>query len=418
MLVLIKKLFTYKAPQNLLMIINILALLLLVTFNAGIGKNILYSAVLLILTIYLSSFLLYKISNGDSYIFLIVTMLISIGIIMIYRINPAFGFRQTIWFGVGIVVFFLSYFIVKNIRKWDKMLYFYLGASLFLFLATLIFGTTNRGATNWIIIYGFSFQPAEMIKLLFVFSLASYYVYKEKYNNKLIFLAVVYAHIGFLFIQKDLGTALIFFLLFMTVLYVYEEDRRLIIYNMIGAVFVGFISYFIFNHVKVRVETWLNPWAFIDGKGYQITQSLFAIASGGFFGTGIGLGHPEFIPLVHNDFIFSAICEEMGIFIGIAVILLFLLIVYRGLKIAISQQNKFFRIIALGITSMLGYQAFIILGGVIKMIPLTGLTLPFVSYVGSSLVSSFAALGILQVASEELDIEQEEEDEHRSQEDN
>ncbi|SDY62595.1 cell division protein FtsW, lipid II flippase [Proteiniborus ethanoligenes] len=418
MLVLIKKLFSYKAPQNLLMIINILALLLLVTFNAGIGKNILYSAVLLILTIYLSSFLLYKISNGDSYIFLIVTMLISIGIIMIYRINPAFGFRQTIWFGVGIVVFFLSYFIVKNIRKWDKMLYFYLGASLFLFLATLIFGTTNRGATNWIIIYGFSFQPAEMIKLLFVFSLASYYVYKEKYNNKLIFLAVVYAHIGFLFIQKDLGTALIFFLLFMTVLYVYEEDRRLIIYNMIGAVFVGFISYFIFNHVKVRVETWLNPWAFIDGKGYQITQSLFAIASGGFFGTGIGLGHPEFIPLVHNDFIFSAICEEMGIFIGIAVILLFLLIVYRGLKIAISQQNKFFRIIALGITSMLGYQAFIILGGVIKMIPLTGLTLPFVSYGGSSLVSSFAALGILQVASEELDIEQEEEDEHRSQEDN
>ncbi|WP_091726848.1 FtsW/RodA/SpoVE family cell cycle protein [Proteiniborus ethanoligenes] len=414
----IKKLFSYKAPQNLLMIINILALLLLVTFNAGIGKNILYSAVLLILTIYLSSFLLYKISNGDSYIFLIVTMLISIGIIMIYRINPAFGFRQTIWFGVGIVVFFLSYFIVKNIRKWDKMLYFYLGASLFLFLATLIFGTTNRGATNWIIIYGFSFQPAEMIKLLFVFSLASYYVYKEKYNNKLIFLAVVYAHIGFLFIQKDLGTALIFFLLFMTVLYVYEEDRRLIIYNMIGAVFVGFISYFIFNHVKVRVETWLNPWAFIDGKGYQITQSLFAIASGGFFGTGIGLGHPEFIPLVHNDFIFSAICEEMGIFIGIAVILLFLLIVYRGLKIAISQQNKFFRIIALGITSMLGYQAFIILGGVIKMIPLTGLTLPFVSYGGSSLVSSFAALGILQVASEELDIEQEEEDEHRSQEDN
>lgn len=418
MLVLIKKLFSYKAPQNLLMIINILALLLLVTFNAGIGKNILYSAVLLILTIYLSSFLLYKISNGDSYIFLIVTMLISIGIIMIYRINPAFGFRQTIWFGVGIVVFFLSYFIVKNIRKWDKMLYFYLGASLFLFLATLIFGTTNRGATNWIIIYGFSFQPAEMIKLLFVFSLASYYVYKEKYNNKLIFLAVVYAHIGFLFIQKDLGTALIFFLLFMTVLYVYEEDRRLIIYNMIGAVFVGFISYFIFNHVKVRVETWLNPWAFIDGKGYQITQSLFAIASGGFFGTGIGLGHPEFIPLVHNDFIFSAICEEMGIFIGIAVILLFLLVVYRGLKIAISQQNKFFRIIALGITSMLGYQAFIILGGVIKMIPLTGLTLPFVSYGGSSLVSSFAALGILQVASEELDIEQEEEDEHRSQEDN
>lgn len=418
MLVLIKKLFSYKAPQNLLIIINILALLLLVTFNADVGKNMLYSAALLIITIYLSSFFLYKISSGDNYIFLIVTMLISIGIIMIYRINPIFGFRQIIWFGVGIIVFFMTYIIIKNVRDWDKMLYFYLGASLLLFLSTLIFGTKNRGAINWIIIYGFSFQPAEIIKLLFIFSLASFYVNKEKYNNKIIFLAIVYAHFGFLFLQRDLGTALVFFLLFMTISYVYEDNRKLILYNMLGAVFVGILSYLTFNHVKVRVETWINPWAYIDGKGYQITQSLFAIASGGFFGTGIGLGHPEFIPLVHNDFIFSAICEEMGIFTGIAVILLFLIIVYRGIKIALSQQNQFFRIVALGITSMFGFQAFIILGGVIKMIPLTGLTLPFVSYGGSSLVSSFAALGILQVASEELNIEQEEEDEYRIQEDN
>lgn len=414
----VKKLLSIKAPQNLLAIINVLALLLLVTFNTELERNIIYSVIILIITIYLSSFILYKVSNGDNYIFLIITMLISIGIIMIYRINPALGFKQVIWFGVGIIVFFMTYYIVKKIKNWDKLLYFYLGLSLALFIATLIFGTKNRGATNWIIIFGSSFQPAEIIKILFIFSLASYYVNKDKYNNKLIFLAIVYAHIGFLFIQKDLGTALLFFLLFITILYVYEDDRKLIIYNMLGAMIIGILSYFVFNHVRVRVETWIDPWTHIDGKGYQITQSLFAIASGGFFGTGIGLGHPEFIPEVHNDFIFSAICEEMGIFTGMAIILLFLIIVYRGIKIALQQQNQFFRIIALGITSMFGFQAFIILGGVIKMIPLTGITLPFISYGGSSLVSSFAALGILQVASEELDIEQEEEDEHRIQEDN
>ena len=410
------KILKARSPQSLLMLINILALLLLMTFNTELEKNTIYLAIGLIFTIFISSFVLYKISSGDNYIFLIVTMLISIGIIMIYRINPNLGFKQVMWFGIGMMVFFISYFTIKKMKNLDKMLYLYLGISFVLFLATLIFGTKNKGATNWIIIFGSSFQPSEVIKILFIFSLASYYVNKEKYNNKLIFLAAVYAHIGFLFIQRDLGTAMLFYLLFMSILYVYEEDRRLLLYNIAGAVVLGMLGYFMFSHVRVRVETWLNPWEDIGGKGYQITQSLFAIASGGFFGTGIGLGHPEFIPEVHNDFIFSAICEEMGVLTGIAVIFLFLIIVYRGVKITLQQQNQFFRIIALGITLMFGYQAFIILGGVTKMIPLTGITLPFVSYGGSSLVSSFAALGILQVASEELDIEQEEEDEHRIQE--
>lgn len=407
----VKKITNKVSPQIYLLFINMLALLLLVAFNKEIETEIIYSVLIFILVIFLSSFTLYRISSGDSYIFLIVTMLISIGIIMIYRINSTFGFRQIIWFGIGIVVFFMTYFIIKIIKHWNKLLYLYIGLSLILFIATLVFGKTNRGATNWIIISGHSFQPAEIIKILFIFSLASYYTNKEKYNNSIIFLAVVYTHIGFLFIQKDLGTALLFFLLFITIMYVYEDNRKLILYNILGAIVLGILSYFIFSHVRVRVETWINPWQYIDDKGYQITQSLFAIASGGFFGTGIGLGHPEFIPLVHNDFIFSAICEEMGIFTGIAIILLFLIIVYRGIKITLQQRNKFFRIIALGITTMFGFQAFIILGGVVKLIPLTGITLPFVSYGGSSLVSSFIALGILQVASEDIEVEQEEEDE-------
>ncbi len=150
----------------------------------------------------------------------------------------------------------------------------------------------------------------------------------------------------------------------------------------------------------------MNPWKYIERQGYQITQSLFAIAEGGFFGSGLGLGYPDFIPVVYTDFIFSAICEEMGIFTGIGIIMLFMILVYRGFKIGISQENQFYKILALGISTLFGIQSFIILGGVLKMIPLTGLTLPFVSYGGSSIVSSFIALGVLQVCSEEIEVKE------------
>ncbi|MCT4606028.1 MAG: FtsW/RodA/SpoVE family cell cycle protein [Marinisporobacter sp.] len=403
-----KKFFSYKMPQNLIFLVDILALFLLYFYKDGFDQFILISGILLTLIIYISNFLLFKTSSGDHYIFLIMTMLVSIGIIMIYRINPTFGFRQITWFGVGITTFFLFYTIIKNINGWENWIKAYIGLSLILFVSTLILGTRIKGATNWIKIGGFTFQPAEIIKILFIFFLAAYYSGKKKIGNVYIFLGIVYSYIGFLFIQRDLGAAMIFYFVFMTIFYIFEEDRKLIYYNIAGAGIIGVLSYFLVHHVRVRVITWIDPWSYIDDKGYQITQSLFAIASGGFFGTGIGLGHPEFIPEVHTDFIFSAICEEMGIFGGIGVIMLFFILVYRGFKIVLAQHNKFFKIIALGMTTMLGFQAFIIIGGVIKMIPLTGVTLPFVSYGGSSLVASFVALGILQVASEEIEIEEEE----------
>lgn len=413
----IKKFFAYRMPQNLILLVNTMALLLLYFYKERFEKFVFVSGILLILIIYSSNFILLKVSSGDHYIFLIMSMLVSIGIIMIYRIRPDYGFRQILWFGIGMISFFLSYYIVKNVKGWERWTKEYIILSMVLFLATLVFGIRIKGATNWIKIGNFNFQPAEMIKILFIFFLASYYVHKDKIRNPLYFLLIVYGYIGFLFIQRDLGTAMIFYFVFITIYYIYEENRKSIYYNLAGAAATALLSYLFVNHVKIRVLTWLDPWKYIDNKGYQITQSLFAIASGGFFGTGIGLGYPEFIPEVHTDFIFSAICEEMGIFGGIAVIMLFLILVYRGFKIALTQNDRFFRIVALGITVMLGFQAFIIIGGVIKMIPLTGVTLPFVSYGGSSLVSSFAALGILQVASEDLDLEQEEENEHRIQED-
>jgi cell division protein FtsW (lipid II flippase) len=338
-------------------------------------------------------------------------MLISIGIIMIYRIDPVLGVKQVLWVGMGIVIFFITYIFFKRTKGWENRILVYGIGSIILFIMTLLLGTRTKGSINWITIGRFGFQPSEIIKILAIFLISAYYTNYENYKKKkygpYYLMGVMYIFILFLFLQRDLGSVLIFYTLFLAIQFIYEENRKLVLYNLLIFIVSGTLGYFIFPHVRIRFETWLNPWKYIDNKGYQITQSLFAIAEGGFFGTGIGLGYPDFIPEVHTDFIFSAICEEMGIFTGIGIIMLFLILVYRGFKISINQQNKFYRIVALGISILFGIQSFIIFGGVLKMIPLTGITIPFVSYGGSSILSSFIALGILQVASEELDFEEE-----------
>ncbi|MCF6466693.1 FtsW/RodA/SpoVE family cell cycle protein [Clostridium sp. Cult2] len=408
----LNKKVNYKLPRNLLMLFELMALLLLFIYDKdNLDKLTIIYAIALIFIVYISNFILLRISTGDNYIFLIVTMLISIGVIMIYRIEPFLGIKQVLWIGMGIIIFFITYFIFKKIKGWEEWIWIYGIAPIVLFILTLLLGTPTKGSINWITIGGFGFQPSEIIKILIIFLISSYYANYEKYKEKkygpYYLMGLMYIFIFFLFLQRDLGTVLIFYTVFLALQFIYEENRKLVLYNLLIFMVSGLLGYLMFPHVKIRFETWINPWKYIDNKGYQITQSLFAIAEGGFFGTGIGLGYPDFIPEVHTDFIFSAICEEMGIFTGIGIIMLFLILVYRGFKISIKQENKFYRIVALGISILFGIQSFIIFGGVLKMIPLTGITIPFVSYGGSSMLSSFIALGILQVASEELDFEEE-----------
>lgn len=397
-----------KTPRRLLFLYEILALSLLFIYQKdNLDRYIIFIGIGLVLLVYISSYFLLKISSGDNYIFLIATMLMSIGIIMIYRINPEAGVKQLMWLSLGILFFFLSYFIVRYIKGLDNSIYLFIGVAYLLFLITFIFGERTYGAVNWISIAGISFQPAEVTKLVLIFILACFYSQYEKFKkikySSYILMAIVYSFIGLLFLQRDLGMAAIFYGIFFILQFIYEENRKLVLLN-IGLMGLGAImAYFAFSHVRVRIATWLDPWRYIDDMGYQITQSLFAIAEGGFFGKGLGLGYPHFIPLAHNDFIFAAICEELGIFTGIGIIMLFLILVYRGFKIVISQSNIFYRILALGISTLFGLQSFIILGGVLKVIPLTGITLPFVAYGGTSILASFTALGILQASSEDID---------------
>lgn len=425
----------HKKPVRLIMAVDLLAFGLLCYYNSSKAfdwKTLLAGLVIAVL-IYATYQIIIKRALGDEYLFLIVGMLASLGFIMIYRLNSETGFKQFIWMLGGIGVFLLCSFCFKRFTFWPQLGNLYLLAALGLFLLTLVLGRNVQGAKNWIVLGIFRFQPSELIKVLFVLFLASYYRGMEAVKiekgteksfksikagllsgripsvklpvlgiwtgKKLFLLAAVYSIVGFLFLQREWGTALLLLLIFMVEVYVFEKGSRFFLLNAGLFILCAIAGYLVTYHIKVRVDIWMDPWTDISGKGYQIAQSLFAIASGGFFGTGIGMGSPDLIPAVNTDFIFSAICEEMGVFGGMAIILLYFLLAYRGFKIVIRVRDRFYKSLALGITSLFGLQTFIIIGGVIKLIPLTGITLPFVSYGGSSLISSFILLGLLQAVS-------------------
>lgn len=402
-----KKLMDGRLPRRLLLLFEIMSMSLILIYKRdGLDVKTILLAVGLLIVVYGANFVLSRVSQGDLYIFLIVSMLMSIGIIMIFRISADLGLKQLMWLVIGIIAFFGSYIMITKLSFWDTLFSVYLAAGYSLFAMTLILGDRKHGAINWISVGGISFQPAEMTKIILVFIIACFYSKREQFEKYKYadywMMGVVYSFIGLLFIQRDLGTAMIFLGIFTGIQYIYSRDRKIIRVNIGLFSMGGVMAYILFDHVKVRIMTWLNPWPYIDNKGYQITQSLFAIAEGSYFGTGLGRGNPSFIPLSYNDFIFSSITEEMGVFTGIGIIMLFMILVYRGFKIALRQDDQFYRALALGITLMFGIQAFIIIGGVTKVIPLTGLTLPFVSYGGTSVLSSFIALGVLQGASEKL----------------
>lgn len=395
---------TLHNTRKLILLFQIISLfLVLVSNEEGILIRDLLVLTGFIVASALTTTFIGKVTKGDVYILQVATFLFSIGVAIIYRLDNELGIKQIIWYFLGLIVYYAVYFIMKSYKGWKNLTWLYLIGCFGLFAITLLFGTRTGGAINWIRIGGFNFQPSEITKLLFVFLLPSFYLnpkfLKDFKYRPYFMMVVVYIFIALFFVQRDLGTAVIFYGLFLLSQFIYGEDKRLILLNIILAAGGFVLAYFLFNHIRVRVLTWMDPWTYIDGMGYQITQALFAIASGGFFGTGIGMGQPNLIPVVESDFIFAAITEEMGIFTGMGVIMLFLILVYRGFKISLEQTDLFYKFVAMGVTTLFAIQAIIMFGGVLKLLPLTGVTIPFVSYGGSSILSSFLSLGVLQLCS-------------------
>ncbi len=396
------------APLMLLGLMNILGftLLSLQQYEMYDRIKIIVIGVLFFSLMVLCYSLIHIRHMGDPFLFLPVMALLSFGLLMLMRIDRSHGEKQMLWLVLSVVVYLLAYTFYRRIHVWEKLLPLYAVLSIGLFLATLVFGTSIYGAKNWIYIGRQGFQPSELIRLLYVLALSAMIsarqggtLYKTEQRRDMVIMGYVYLHVGFLVLQREWGIAVLFFLVYMAMHFVFRKNQSLVVLNVALAALMGFAGYKTLYHIQTRVAMWLDPFSDPSGRGYQIVQSLIAMASGGFTGAGLGMGHPEYIPFVESDFIFSGICEEFGLLGGIGVILLFFLLIYRGFKLALAVGDTFDKAVALGLSAMLAFQTFIILGGVIKLIPLTGITLPFISYGGSSLVTNFIALGILQAIS-------------------
>ena len=361
--------------------------------------------------------------HSDVLLLPIVTLLTGIGLVMIFRLTyDVQGARflattQAIWILVGSgAMFFIVLFFRNYHRLFDYKYLLALGAVVLIALPFTPVGYPVNGALLWVAVGPFNFQPSEFARIALTIFFAGYLAEKRdvltatsrsflgvqipalKYFGPV---ALVWAaSLGLLVFEKDLGSSLLFFAV--PLLMLYAATGR-IAYVLLGTILfsIGSVAaYFLIERVQIRVETWLNPWEDPDGVGFQILQSIFNISDGGLTGTGLGAGFSQTIPEVETDFIFSAIASELGLLGATGVLLAFLAFVYRGIKISLLAEDESSKLLAFGLTAMFALQTLIIVGGVTKAIPLTGITLPFISYGGSSVVGSFILTALLLVISE------------------
>lgn len=342
-------------------------------------------------------------------------LLAGLGFAVVYRLDPERAAAQASWLVFGLALFALTLIAIRDHRQLDAYTYTIglIGVLLLLLPLAPGVGTEIRGARVWVKLGALQFQPAEIAKVLIVVFAASYLSARRQ------LLAVATRRLGpialpeprhlgpilvawgvslaVLFFEKDLGSSLLFFGLVVVMLWVATGRGA---YLALGGVLFAagaLFAYRSFEHVRDRVAVWLGALdpEFIQDEGFQIAQSLFAMATGGIAGVGLGLGRPQDIPDAPTDFVFAAIGEELGLLGTMAVLLLFVILVGRGFRTALARSDDFGRLLAVGLSTILALQTFVIVGGVTRLIPLTGVTLPFVSYGGSSLVANFVLLALL-----------------------
>lgn len=354
--------------------------------------------------------------NADGVLLPLAGVLNALGLAAVYRLSPErYGAAQLTWTIVGIACFVGTLAIVRDIQVLGRYKYVlgFVGVGLLLLPLVPGLGQEINGAQLWVAIGSFKFQPGEFSKIFLVIFFAAYLADRKELlsiaSKRILGMHVPdLKHFGpllvmwglslaVMFYAKDLGSSLLFFSVFLVMIYI--ATARIVYLAAGGALFAAgsYLGYQAFSHVQERVRVWFdvfNP-KYVQDEGFQLAQSLFALSAGGLFGTGLGQGRPDLIPAAHTDFIFSVLGEELGLLGAAAILLCFLLLVGRGLKIALAQRNDFAQLLAAGLTTVLGIQTIIILGGVTRLLPLTGITLPFMSYGGSSLLSNFILIALL-----------------------
>jgi cell division protein FtsW (lipid II flippase) len=405
-------------PATLLVTGGFTAVLLTRVSNVH-DATLVYGAIFLGCCVFGHLFIRWRLPNADPYLFPIVAVLASIGLVELYRIQEGFAIKQAGWFALGLVFFCLTIVVLRDYRVLERYRYTIAAGSIGLLLLPRVVGQATNGAYLAIHIGSFSFQPAEFAKIGVIIFLASYLRDVREVLVKGRLPHVSLKHMGpllviwgasmvMLIFIRDLGSSLMFFGGFLALLYV--ATGRLSLVGAGAALFAGG-AWFLANHIShvhSRVEIWQHPFQpdLVEGKGYQIAQGLFAQADGGLLGKGFSQsllylpGGHSILPAPHTDLIYAVIVNELGLFGAAALLVAYLLFVRRGLKTAMISADGFGKLLATGLTAVFALQVFVIVGGVTKVIPLTGVTLPFISYGGSSIIANFVLLALLLVVSD------------------
>ncbi|MBQ7840343.1 MAG: FtsW/RodA/SpoVE family cell cycle protein [Lachnospiraceae bacterium] len=332
-------------------------------------------------------------------------MLLSAGMIILTRLDLSKAKRQLFFCTVSFVLALVVPEIVGSVRYLKNLGWLYCFIGIGAILAVLVLGQVTNGSKITFTVGGLTFQPSEFVKILYVFFLAS--VLAKGADLKRVVLAGIGAavHVLILVMSKDLGSALIYFVVYVLMITIASHHLWYLAAGGIVGGGASVVAYKLFSHVQVRVQAWKDPWSVIDNQGYQITQSLFAMSRGGLFGLGIGKGTPDDIPFVETDFVFAALIEELGLLFGIGIILAEIVLFLSLMRLAAGLKDGFYKNICVGFAVLYLFQTFLTIGGGTKFIPLTGVTLPFISYGGSSIISTilmFAViLGIFELRYEE-----------------
>ncbi len=388
--------------------------------------SIVYGLVFVAIFFVLHLFVRFTLPQADPFLLPITALLSAIGLTEIFRIRPALALAQGQWLLVGAGLFVLTVLIVRDHMKLDRYRYIMGAIGLGLLVLTIAVGTTVYGSKLWIHAFGFSIQPSEFAKLAIVVFLAGYLNDKKvllsvptrnvlgvplpatKYFGPLLVMWVL--SLAMLVFMKDFGMALLFMSIFVALMYI--ATTRIVYVVLGGGLFAAAaaIAFAVVPHVHDRFTTWIDPWAHAATSGYQLLQSMFTIADGGIFGAGFGRGfllyttHQPVVPDLQTDFIFTAIANEMGLVGASGVILVYLLFMWRGFRIAVWAPDGFSKLLAAGLATAFGLQTFIIIGGVTRLIPLTGVTLPFVSYGGSSITANLILVALLLMVSHRANV--------------
>lgn len=350
----------------------------------------------LVLLVFVNKAYVYVYKNASKMVLNNMLMLLMTGFVMIGRLSRAYVIRQMIFAAAICVAGLFIPLLIEKYKHFNRYGTIYAIAGIVLLALVFVIGKEIYGARNWIKIGGFALQPSEFVKIIYVFFIAAFLAKVKDFKNIMGVGAVAGIHVLILVAEKDLGAALIFFITFIAVLYVASQNLLYLAAGALGGSVAAVIAYKLFAHVQTRVTAWRDPWSTIDGAGYQVAQSLFAIGTGGWFGMGLGEGLPTKIPVAESDFIFAAISEELGAFFAVCLILVEVSCFVMFVNIALKMRRRFYKLTAIGLAVEYIFQVFLTIGGVTKFIPSTGVTLPLVSYGGSSVISTVILFCIIQ----------------------